>query len=63
VGETSAHIPFWIVVKVESGIPVCVEAYADAQMACVREQWLRQRMNPEDDETEVFEITRLRSSH
>jgi len=46
----------WAVVKVESGIPVTVEAYRDRQSAEMREQSLRKDMHPENDETGVFEI-------
>ena len=46
----------WAVVKVESGIPVMVEAYRDRQSAEMREQSLRKDMHPENDETGVFEI-------
>jgi len=46
----------WAVVKVESGIPVMVEAYQDRQSAEMREQSLRKEMRPENDETGVFEI-------
>lgn len=48
--------PLWVVVKVESGIPVTVEAYRDKQSAEMREQFLRTYMHPENDETGVFEI-------
>jgi len=46
----------WIVVKVESGIPVTVEAYRDRLSAEMQEQAWRERMNPDNDETEVFEV-------
>ena len=46
----------WVVVKVESGIPVVVEAYRDRQSAEMREQSLRKDMHPENDETGVFEV-------
>ena len=46
----------WVVVKVESGIPVMVEAYRDKQSAEIRDQSLRKYMHPENDETGVFEI-------
>lgn len=46
----------WIVVEVESGIPVLTEAYLDAESAVQREQTLRKEMHPENDETGVFEI-------
>ena len=48
--------PLWVVVKVESGIPVMVEAYRDKQSAEMREQSWRKYMHPENDETGVFEI-------
>jgi len=46
----------WVVVKVESGIPVTVEAYRDRQYAEMRERRLRKCMHPENDETGIFEI-------
>jgi len=46
----------WIVVKVESGIPVTVEAYRDRRSAEMREQAWRERMNSDNDETGVFEV-------
>lgn len=48
--------PLWIVVKVESGIPVTVEAYRDGLTAETREQSLRWCMHPENDETGIFEV-------
>jgi len=45
-----------IVVKVESGIPVFVEAYKDIKEALKREKVLRKQMHPENDETGVFEV-------
>ena len=45
----------WVVAKVESGIPVTVEAYRDRESAEMREQSLRECMHPENDETGVFE--------
>jgi hypothetical protein len=45
----------WIVVKVESGIPVVAEAYEDEEKALSRERMLREEdFNPDDDETGVF---------
>jgi len=44
----------WVVVKVESGIPVGVEAYGDARSALAREREWRKGMNPDNDETGVF---------
>ena len=46
----------WVVVKVESGIPVMVEAYWDRESAETREQFWRENMRPEYDETGVFEV-------
>lgn len=46
----------WIVVLVESGIPVLVEAYRFPQVAMEREQELRGELNPDDDEVAVFEV-------
>lgn len=46
----------WVVVLVESGIPVMVEAYRDRQSAEQQEQSLREDMNEDYDETGVFEI-------
>jgi len=46
----------WVVVKVESGIPVMIEAYGDKKSAEMRERDLRKYMHPENDETGVFEI-------
>ena len=48
--------PLWIVVKIESGIPVTVEAYRDRRSAEMREQAWRERMNPDNDESGVFEV-------
>jgi hypothetical protein len=46
----------WVVVKVESGIPVIAEAYTDERAALAGERNMRRRMNPEDDETGLFGI-------
>jgi hypothetical protein len=46
----------WVVVKVEGGIPVMAEAYRGQQSAELREQFLREYMHPEYDETGVFEV-------
>ena len=48
--------PLWIVVKVESGIPVTVEAYRDRRSAEMQEQAWRERMNSDNNETGVFEV-------
>lgn len=46
----------WIIVKVESGIPVMAEAHRSRQSAELREQVLRRCMHPENDETGIFEV-------
>lgn len=46
----------WVVVKVESGIPVMVEAYDNEESAKMREQSFRKYMQPENDETGIFEV-------
>ena len=46
----------YVVVKVESGIPVMVEPHATFQRAQACEQALRKRMHPEKDETGLFKI-------
>jgi len=46
----------WVVVIVESGIPVIVEAYRNIQHAKIREKFWRKHMHPENDETGVFEV-------
>lgn len=46
----------WVVVKVESGIPVTVEVYRDKQLAEMRERSLRTCMRPDDDEIGLFEL-------
>ena len=47
----------WTVVKVESGIPVTVEAFTDQQAALNRERRLRANMRPDNDETGVFRVS------
>lgn len=47
---------FWVVVKVEAGIPVMVDAYLDKRSAAKREQFLRQHMRPETDEVGLFAV-------
>jgi hypothetical protein len=50
----SAQMLLWVVVEVRSGIPVSVDMFLDQQLAKVREQSLRARMNPDNDEVGVF---------
>ena len=46
----------WVVVLVESGIPTLVEAYLTESEAATREQFLRNAMRLDYDETGVFEV-------
>ena len=45
----------WVVVLVESGVPTLVEAYLTEEDAAIREQFLRDAMRLDYDETGVFE--------
>jgi len=45
----------WVVVKVESGIPVVVETFSRLEDAERQEDEWRLRMNPDNDETGIFE--------
>lgn len=44
----------WILVKVESGIPVLAEVFSDEAEARRLEDQLRAKMNPDNDEVGVF---------
>ena len=44
----------WVVVKVESGIPVFAEVFSNQTAAQRRENQLRAKMHPENDEVGVF---------
>jgi hypothetical protein len=46
----------WVVVLVQSGVPVLVEAYFDEKNAEIREQALREDINPDYDEVGLFEV-------
>jgi hypothetical protein len=48
--------PSWVVVNVQSGIPVTAKFFADFSSATSYELGLRQRMNPDNDETGIFEV-------
>jgi len=54
--RSEAWNELWIVVKVESGVPVAVAAYPEEREARRAEQHLRRRMHSENDETGVFEV-------
>ena len=44
----------WVVVKVHSGIPICVELFQDEEGAWELERQIREDINPEYDEVDVF---------
>lgn len=46
----------WVVVKVERGIPTDVEGFRDLQSAQICEEFFRADINPNDDETGIFEV-------
>lgn len=46
----------FILVQVESGIPVGVEIFHEIEMAKSREIALRREMNPDNDEAAIFEV-------
>ena len=50
----------WVVVLVESGVPTLVEAYLTEEDAAIREQFLRDAMRLDYDETGVFEVKKRR---
>ena len=45
----------WVVVKVESGMPVDVQTFSRLEDAKQQEDEWRLRMNPDNDETGIFE--------
>ncbi|RMG27910.1 MAG: hypothetical protein D6732_19690 [Methanobacteriota archaeon] len=51
------NMSIWVLVKVERGIPVFVEAFWNREEAEVRDKYLRSHMNSENDETGIFEIS------
>ncbi len=46
----------WVVLKVEHGVPVMIDAYRDKRSARRREEFLRQHMQPDVDQVGLFEI-------
>jgi hypothetical protein len=46
----------WVVAVVKSGLPIIIEAFLDRITADHREQYYRERINLENDETGVFEV-------
>jgi hypothetical protein len=53
--RSSAQVA-WIVVEVQSGIPVSVRPFLDFESADQYSELLRTKLNLDDDETGVFEI-------
>lgn len=51
-----ASAPSWVVVEVQSGIPVRARFFADLKSAARYEHRLRRKMNPDNDEVGVFEV-------
>lgn len=47
---------FWIVVLVESGIPVSIDAFASFDQARTHETTLRSQISQDSDEVGVFEL-------
>lgn len=46
----------WVVVAVESGIPVAVKGFRRKECAHVLAHKVRKEANPQDDEVAIFEI-------
>lgn len=46
----------WVVVYVQSGVPVLAEAYRDEEAAKTREQFLSESINWDYDATACFEV-------
>ncbi len=46
----------WVVLKIERGVPVMIDAYRDKRSAKRREEFLRQHMRRETDQVALFPI-------
>jgi hypothetical protein len=46
---------YYVVVHVMAGIPVSAELYANEDYALMREQYFREHMHSENDETGIFQ--------
>ncbi len=46
----------WVVLKIEHGVPVMIDAYRDKRSAKRREEFLRQHMRPELDQVGLFQV-------
>lgn len=47
---------FWIVVEVQSGIPVSVKAFSSYELAYKFSESLREKLNLDHDETGIFPL-------
>jgi hypothetical protein len=52
----SKKMILWVVVKVQSGIPVGVEVFQNQKEAEITQKNWRSKMHPENDETGLFEV-------
>jgi hypothetical protein len=55
--KTKQSDQIWIVVDVQSGVPVQAEAFAERNAAKRRQQKLRRQMRQDYDEIGLFEVT------
>ena len=55
-GTGSASKKMWVVLKVERGVPVMIDAYRDKRSALKRERFLNQHLRPERDEVKLIEL-------
>jgi hypothetical protein len=55
--KTKQSNQVWVVVEVESGIPVLAEVFANKTTAKSRERTLREDLRPDYDEVGIFEAT------
>ncbi len=46
----------WVVVKIERGVPVMIDAFRDKRSAKTRAEFLRLHMRPDVDRVELFPI-------
>jgi hypothetical protein len=48
--------PVWVLVKVQSGVPVKVEAFRNLRSARAHEDSWRRQMRPDYDESGIFKV-------
>ncbi len=53
---SKAATRMWVVLKIEHGVPVMIDAYRDKRSAKRRQEFLRQHMRPEMDQVALFPI-------